>query len=144
MHVFTVIVTLLHKHPPSGFHLFVFKFSLPFVTRPPQGYTASPSSHYSPQTRESTRRAECRMFRPKDFKFAGEEGGKKIFIWAIPIHLEITEHTKRYWFRGHGLKSNNTFLFIMFAVPCVSHHMADAAWVYSFVKLKPLMVRPPL
>lgn len=76
------------KKNPSGFHLFVFKFSLPFATRSPQGYNASPSSHYSPQTRENTQRAECRMFRPEDFKFAVEEKKKSLsglfpFTWKL-------------------------------------------------------------
>lgn len=50
------------------------------------------------------------------------EGEKRIFICVISIYSEITERTKRYWFRGHGLKSNNTFLFIMFSVLRVLSH----------------------
>lgn len=107
----------------------------------PPGVPPPPSSDYFPPKTEKTHsELSAEFFRPKGFwVFAGEE---RILIWAVPIQLGITELTESYWFQGHGLKSNNTFLFIMFAVPCVGCHMVDAARVCSFVKLKPLMERP--
>lgn len=111
----------------SGFHLCLK------IQSPSRGAS-------TPQTKRT--RNNWRTLPPKNFQACRRR--KKIFIRVISIHLEMTAQTKRYWFRGHGLKNNSAILFITFAVLSVSRHMVDAAWVYSFVKLKPLMVRPHL